>query len=328
MHGFDDMKKVSIIVPVYNAGAKLSRCIDSIIAQTYEEIQIILVNDGSQDDSLAICRQYAERDPRILVLSHGNRGVSYSRNRGIDAADGDYLMFFDADDSVLPDMVQRYLETAERDCTDAVIGGIRFCPSNAEQYEIAPPSAGIVDRRKMIETVCETENGIFGYVAGKLYRTALIRGNGIRFREDMAAQEDLEFALSAYRAGNSFSLFSYCGYLYDYAPSGRVVPVRDLLGNQQKLLKIAEEVDAGASCRAKTAEHIREMTYTGLFHCKSIEEIDAIAAIPGLKQDAAKYGTASGEQKLVLRLFHAGKNESIYRYFRFRNRLKRLLGKK
>lgn len=322
------MKKVSIIVPVYNAGAKLSRCIDSIIAQTHERLQIILVNDGSQDDSLAICRQYAEHDSRILVLSHGNRGVSYSRNRGIDAADGDYLTFFDADDSVLPDMVQRYLETAERDGVDAVIGGIRFCPANSEPYEIVPPSARTVDRKKMIETVCGSEDGIFGYAAGKLYRTSLIKGNGIRFREDMAAQEDLEFALSVYRAGNLFSLFSYCGYLYDYTPSGRAVPVRDLLGNQQKLLKIAEEVNAKVSCRAKTTEHIREMTYIGLFHCKSAVEIEAIAAIPGLKQDAAKYYTASGEQKLVLRLFIAGKNESIYRYFRFRNHLKRLLGKK
>ena len=328
MPAFDDMKRVSIIVPVYNVGAKLSRCIDSIIAQTHERLQIILVNDGSQDDSLAICQQYADRDPRILVLSHSNRGVSYSRNQGIDAADGDYLTFFDADDSVLSDMVQRYLETAEQDCADAVIGGIRFCPSNAEPYEIVPSSVGTVDRRELIETICRSENGIFGYVAGKLYRTSLIKENGIRFREDMAAQEDLEFALSAYRVGNSFSLFSYCGYLYDYAPSGRAVPVRDLLGNQQKLLKIAEDVNAKAPCRAKTAEHIREMTYTGLFHCKSAAEIEAIAALPGLKQDAAKYGTASGEQKLVLRLFLAGKNESIYRYFRFRNHLKRLLGKK
>lgn len=322
------MKKVSIIVPVYNGGAKLSRCIESIVAQTYKKLQVILVNDGSQDDSLAICQQYADRDPRILVLSHSNRGVSYSRNRGIDAADGDYLTFFDADDSVLPDMVQRYLEAAEQNHADAVIGGIRFCPANAEPYEIVPPSVGAVDRKEMIEIVCGSEDGIFGYAAGKLYRTALIRGNGIRFREDMAAQEDLEFALSGYRAGNLFSLFSYCGYLYDYAPSGRAVPVRDLLGNQQKLLKIAEEVNAKVSCRAKTAEHIREMTYTGLFHCKSTAEIEAIAALPGLKQDAAKYGTASGEQKLVLRLFLAGKNESIYRYFRFRNHLKRLLGKK
>lgn len=322
------MKKVSIIVPLYNVGAKLSRCIDSIIAQTHERLQIILVNDGSQDDSLAICRQYAKRDSRILVLSHGNRGVSYSRNRGIDMADGDYLTFFDADDSVLPDMVQRYLEAAEQDRADAVIGGIRFCPSNAEPYEIVPPSVGTVDRRELIETVCGSGNGIFGYVAGKLYRTSLIKGNGIRFREDMAAQEDLEFALSVYQAGNLFSLFSYCGYLYDYTPSGRAVPVRDLLGNQQKLLKIAEEVNAKVSCRAKTTEHIREMTYIGLFHCKSAAEIEAIAAIPGLKQDAAKYYTASGEQKLVLRLFIAGKNESIYRYFRFRNHLKRLLGKK
>lgn len=328
MHGFENMKKISIIVPIYNAEAKLPRCIESILAQTYGKIQIILIDDGSRDNSLTICRRYAERDPRILLLYHKNHGVSYTRNCGIDVADGDYLTFFDADDEVMPDMVQRYLEAAENYKADIVIGGIRVCTQNKAQYEVTPQKTGVVDHKELVETICAAENGIFGYAAGKLYRTSLIRKNGIRFREDMAAQEDLEFSLSAYRAGASFFLFPYCGYIYNYMPSGRIVPVKDLIGNQQKLLRLAEDVNADVSCCAKIADRIRGLTYTGLFNCKSEAEVTAIADIPGLKQDVAKYAEAVGEQRLILKLFLDGKHKNIFMYFCVRNKLKRLLGKK
>ena len=124
------MKKVSIVVPVYNTGDKLIRCLDSILSQTHRNLQIILVDDGSKDDSLSLCRKYAAEDGRILVMSHENHGVSYTRNRGIRAADGDYLMFLDADDSVAPDWVEQYLKAAEAENADIVVGGICFCEDN------------------------------------------------------------------------------------------------------------------------------------------------------------------------------------------------------
>lgn len=315
-------------MPVYNAGSQLRRCLDSIRNQSYEHLQIILVDDGSQDDSLAICRQYAEFDNRFLVLSHENRGVSFTRNCGIDIADGDYLMFWDSDDYVLPDMVQRYLELAEANHADVVIGGIQFCERSGTCFHVIPERVGLMGRKELAETICAADDGVFGYVPNKLYRSSLIQENNICFREDMAAQEDLEFALSAYQKAKTFFLFSYCGYLYDYAPRGRSVPMKDLLGNQQKLLYLAEQESVDDTCFAKVTNQIRDLTFVGLFHSKNAEEIAAISTIPNLKQDIKKHYAASGEQNLVLKMFLAGRNKRIFWYFQLRNGLKKLLGKK
>ena len=98
---------VSIIVPIYNLEQYCSYCIDSLLAQTYENIEILLIDDGSKDRSLAICQEYAERDSRIRVIHQENQGVSAARNRGLDEARGDYIMFVDGDDIVAPNIVER-----------------------------------------------------------------------------------------------------------------------------------------------------------------------------------------------------------------------------
>ena len=96
-------KIVSIIVPVYNAEKTLERCVRSLMAQTLRSIEIILVNDGSRDQSLAICQRLAQEDGRIRLIDKPNGGVSSARNAGLDVARGDYVMFCDSDDWVEPD---------------------------------------------------------------------------------------------------------------------------------------------------------------------------------------------------------------------------------
>ena len=95
---------VSIIVPVYNAQKGLSRCLESICSQTYQELEIIVLNDGSMDDSLAICEQFRAKDPRIVVVDKENEGVSRTRNAGLTLAQGDYIQFADSDDALEPQM--------------------------------------------------------------------------------------------------------------------------------------------------------------------------------------------------------------------------------
>ena len=97
------MTAISIIVPVYNAEKTLPRCIDSILAQTFTDYELILVDDGSSDGSLSVCSAYAARDSRIRVLHQENAGVSAARNAGLDAAAGKYIMFCDSDDEVEPE---------------------------------------------------------------------------------------------------------------------------------------------------------------------------------------------------------------------------------
>lgn len=97
---------VSILVPVYNASQWLRQCLDSIVGQSYESLQVVLVDDGSTDESLAICREYAERYPFVEVYHQENRGVAAARNSLLDKVRGDYVLFVDADDWIESDMVE------------------------------------------------------------------------------------------------------------------------------------------------------------------------------------------------------------------------------
>lgn len=106
------MKKVSIIVPVYNGEAYLDKCVDSILRQTYPDIELILIDDGSNDATGAICDQWAEKDSRVRVIHQENQGVSAARNAGLDIAAGDYIGFVDADDEISHDTYETAINAA------------------------------------------------------------------------------------------------------------------------------------------------------------------------------------------------------------------------
>ena len=114
---------VSVIVPVYKVEAYLGRCVDSILAQTHRDLEVILVDDGSPDRCGAICDEYAEKDPRVCVIHKENGGLSSARNAGIDIAKGEYLEFVDSDDWIEPDAVESLLSAALQHQVDLVIGG-------------------------------------------------------------------------------------------------------------------------------------------------------------------------------------------------------------
>jgi len=102
-------QKSSIIVPVYNSSKYINRCIDSVIGQKYADIEVVIIDDGSDDDSLAICKDIALKDSRVKVFSQPNSGASLARNRGLDIATGEYVMFVDSDDWIEPEMIERMM---------------------------------------------------------------------------------------------------------------------------------------------------------------------------------------------------------------------------
>lgn len=115
------MPLVSVIVPIYNVEKYIADCIESIVGQTYRELEIILVDDGTRDRSGVICDQYQGKDARIRVIHKENGGLSDARNTGIQEASGKYLLFVDGDDSIAPDCVQKTVECAESNQADVVI---------------------------------------------------------------------------------------------------------------------------------------------------------------------------------------------------------------
>ena len=116
-----EMPLVSIILPVYNAQSHLNRCLGSICAQQYEDLEIIVINDGSKDQSLPVCEEFRKKDSRILLVDKANSGVSDTRNLGLKLASGKYVQFVDSDDYIAPDYTARLVEAAEKSGADLVI---------------------------------------------------------------------------------------------------------------------------------------------------------------------------------------------------------------
>lgn len=124
---------VSIIIPIYNAAPYLVRTWESLASQTYDNLEILLIDDGSQDASLEIMKDIASRDKRVQVLHHDNQGASFTRNRGIEQATGDYIMFMDADDALSPYAVESLLQAAETLLADIAVGDVSVIHDNITQ---------------------------------------------------------------------------------------------------------------------------------------------------------------------------------------------------
>lgn len=130
-------KKVSIIIPVYNVEKYLERCIDSILNNTYNNFEIILINDGSKDNSQEILERYYDKYPdKIIIKQQENQGPAQARNVGLEIATGEYIMFVDSDDFVQKDYIENYIKVLKEDDYDVVLGGYYKSDDNKTLYTI------------------------------------------------------------------------------------------------------------------------------------------------------------------------------------------------
>lgn len=200
---------VSVIIPVYNAEKFLKECLDSIIGQTYEALQIILIDDGSSDESGMICDEYAKSDSRILVIHKKNGGVSAARNLGIELAEGKWITFIDADDWVELDLLNRCLELKEDN--DIIFYGVE---EKGRSFETK--NKGIIDERDNRLNEEEFQNLMvtaldpyasfkdkYKYINsqgpyGKIIKTELIKKHDIKFDPNLALGEDILFNLNLF----------------------------------------------------------------------------------------------------------------------------------
>ena len=132
-------KTVTVVIPIYNVEKYLNRCIESVIGQTYENLEIILVDDESPDNCPQICEDWKNRDNRIKVVHKKNAGLGYARNTGIDCATGEYICFVDSDDYVAADMVEKTYKCAEQYNADIVLYGYNVVDSNGKKVKECIP---------------------------------------------------------------------------------------------------------------------------------------------------------------------------------------------
>ena len=191
---------VSVIIPVYNAEPYLRRCLDSVLNSTYRELELILVNDGSTDNSPAICEEYAARDSRVTLISQENRGVSAARNRGLEACRGEWVVFVDADDLISPDFLGL---VAREEYQDQDLLLFDFAQTEGRLTDASPlPKAlcfGPGDMTELLRSLLLRrqliENGNLNFVSpcGKAYRNELIERCSIQFSSQLFYGEDKLF---------------------------------------------------------------------------------------------------------------------------------------
>ena len=293
---------------------------ESVVQQSYKDLQIILVNDGSSDTSGKLCHQYAEKDKRILYINKPNGGVSSARNCGLEHAIGEYVMFVDGDDAVSSQFVETYVQQAIVSQADVVIGGLVLL--EADSVCKKAPRVGKYDRKAFLSVLCKDGTEIYGYAGSKLFRRSLLENGKIRFNETMHSQEDLAFALDVYEAAERIVCINYCGYSYYYESPKRGMPPEHLLGNQIKLFEIANR--AGSDTTPMLARFQR-LLYTVLYHSDSKQQIKRVMnlCIPcGLM---CKCPTTRIEVQLIIRQFYRKNSEIIWLYFKTREILKRII---
>jgi glycosyltransferase involved in cell wall biosynthesis len=163
---------ISVIVPVYNVEQYLKECICSIIYQTYKKLEIILINDGSTDNSLRICRQFEKMDPRITVIDQKNQGLSGARNTGLLNMRGDYFTFVDSDDYIDIDLIDKQLETMLNLGCDIVLAGTTYVWPDHSAKEV-PSATRIISSVDLLEHFFKQRNGILHTAWGKLFKSSI-----------------------------------------------------------------------------------------------------------------------------------------------------------
>lgn len=193
--------KVSVIIPVYNASNYIGQCIESVLRQTYKNFELILINDGSKDDSLDIIYKYAKKDKRICIVHQKNMGVAKTRNKGIKIANGDYITFVDNDDSIDEDYLEKFVSNSN-DC-DIIIGG----------YKRVDMHKKVLMRLVLKNTDWSKYTFITPW--GRFFKRDFLIKNKIQFFS-YPIGEDVFFNLKAYSLTKKIKIIPYVGYNWLY----------------------------------------------------------------------------------------------------------------
>ena len=206
------MPILSVIIPVYNTGKYLKKCLDSVINQTLDNIEIIVINDGSTDDSLQIINEYIEKYNNIKLIHKKNEGASIARNIGICKAKGKYITFLDSDDYIDLDMYKDMIFKLEKESADVIQCGIDFIDQYSEQtIRYLQNDILNLDNNDALKLFINLK--ITGYTCNKIYKRTLFIENNITY-SNIPCYEDMEVVLKSIMNCNKFLSISNCYYKY------------------------------------------------------------------------------------------------------------------
>lgn len=206
-------KKISVIIPVYNVENYLKRCVDSVLNQTFGNLEVILVDDGATDNSPAICDGYASIDGRVKVIHRKNGGLSSARNAALDSKlTGDFVAFIDSDDWIEPDMYEYMIGLADNTKADVVEVKLQYAYSDDEKFDQPKENINIYDKKQILDEFMDatTRHGGFSCCIN-LFRKELL--DGVRFREGKKS-EDMDFKYIALSKAQRYVKSNQLKYYY------------------------------------------------------------------------------------------------------------------
>ena len=219
--------KVSVIVPIYNTEKFLGKCIESIVNQTLKEIEIILINDGSTDNSNIICEEYSRKYPeKIRYINNKNIGCSATRNLGISLARGEYIAFVDSDDYIEQEMYQEMYEKAQKKDLDIIVSGVRYQYIYIDQIIIQESCPKNI--KKDLELLSPRNRIANCY--NKLFKKELIKVNTIKFLETIHNGEDLVFCFEIFCVAKKVSYIEKSYYNYIHHGNNSIFNLEKRLG--------------------------------------------------------------------------------------------------
>lgn len=207
-----DRNLISVIVPIYNVEIYLDRCIESIVNQTYKNLEIILVNDGSTDNSLTICQKWAKKDNRIKVIDKENGGLSSARNAGLDIANGEYVSFVDSDDYIDKNIYDEMIKNIIITKSDIISCSIQEIQNNGNKINTLNKKDTILNSEECIKDLLFNHKRITPYAWDKLYKKDIIGSS--RFIEKLKFGEDAPFAYDLLKKIKKYQTIDFIGYYY------------------------------------------------------------------------------------------------------------------
>lgn len=217
---------VSVVIPAHNEEKTLARLLDSLQAQTYPYLQILITDDGSKDQTLTVARRYAEADPRISVISQPASGVSAARNRALPLCRGKYLRFADADDSLPPEAIALQVARAEKDSSDLTIAGYTEYLGEHGRFKNLVDLDQTLPARENLRLLNPRSNSYFyGVLWNKLFLRE--KAEGLRFDEALTWGEDFSFVMAYLKNCERISYMR--DPVYDYRRSANTATIRQVL---------------------------------------------------------------------------------------------------
>lgn len=208
--------RVSVIIPTYNVGNYIQNCIRSVLKQTYQNLEVIIVDDGSSDDTLRKVGLFREK---VQVFKQRHSGQSKARNTGISKASGEFITFMDADDEISPHHVEYLVQALKINCNELAF--CKFTRTSLKSFKDEIPKIKIVDRNQAAKLILGS-NDIMGFVWNKIYRTDILKQEKIYFNPEKKYMEDLLFNLKYMESVKSIGVVCQATYLYRVVMTGIV----------------------------------------------------------------------------------------------------------